>query len=752
MMNVNGFLSVWDALRGGELRALGESGLMWATAAGFAALPLALVVLFVNVAGRRWLSAGQVGCLWCLVLLRLLLPSAPASPLSLQNLLPQPDTSVVTDARIGFTVDLNNSTEEELSGPAESPVEIVAGTLLAHPTTMPVFADDPVDAITALCELAWLAAAFVIPAWTLFLHWRFRRRVRQTPVCRDERMQRLWDRCCTQAGLRGVPPIVLFDGVRHPAVMGVIHPELLLPLDAAQLSDAELEMVMLHELAHVRRWDIAINWAMVALRATQWWNPVYWIAAGRFRSLREQACDAFVVRTLRRPVAREYSELLLSLAQRPSGGGWQVMLPASLLGFIRTFLRKREIGLRLRALKRNTARRGRLHSVGALMLLALVALAGFTDAQMPQSSSQDVPLSCWFTGEPTAAYDGVVIQPGGVELSRLQGPLETRVHSVDEALEHLRREGLSDETARREIGGMVGYVIDPRRTVHEPGVATGEGVDEASEAGYRWDDDRLVIRATAATQEYLTGLLGAWNETGLGQITIGCTFMTSARELATAAGIAWQSVGAFPASGEEPLRSPSHLVRGSSGLWTVEPGVRASAHLEDHVPVLTAALDEQQTKALLGLAQSDPKASLLHSPKITLFNGQEVLIADVKPRVFVVGTEGPAGTPRTETIEQGTKIYVRAILKEDGRHIRLVGDMEVAHIQNVCHISTVIADGVRNIDVPRVARRRITIASEIESGQSLLVGCPPSFDAAEPCTYVLLTVRHLEPPEAATKK
>ena len=92
--------------------------------------------------------------------------------------------------------------------------------------------------------------------------------------------------------------IVHCDAFRQPALMGFWRPRLLLPDDIAGLDDEQLRMIMLHELAHVRRHDVAINWLMVLVRAMQWWNPVYWLAASRFASLREQACDAFVIRRM----------------------------------------------------------------------------------------------------------------------------------------------------------------------------------------------------------------------------------------------------------------------------------------------------------------------------------------------------------------------------------------------------------------------------------------------------------------------
>ena len=67
-------------------------GLMLAVCAAAWAGLLAIVVLVMNVLFRRWLSACQWGCLWGLVLLRLLIPIAPSAPSSFQNLIPSAPT------------------------------------------------------------------------------------------------------------------------------------------------------------------------------------------------------------------------------------------------------------------------------------------------------------------------------------------------------------------------------------------------------------------------------------------------------------------------------------------------------------------------------------------------------------------------------------------------------------------------------------------------------------------------------------
>lgn len=146
---------------------------------------------------------------------------------------------------------------------------------------------------------------------------------------------------------------------------------------------------MLHELAHVRRRHIAMNWALVAIRAFHWWNPIYWLAAARFQNLREQACDAFAMQCIGGCAVRDYGELLLTLAgHRPSRASWRIMPPVSILGFISAFFRRRAVGNRLKALRIARIKRSVWHTAAAVTLIGVAGACGLTDAGPPAAPPQ----------------------------------------------------------------------------------------------------------------------------------------------------------------------------------------------------------------------------------------------------------------------------------------------------------------------------------------------------------------------------
>ena len=68
-------------------------------------------------------------------------------------------------------------------------------------------------------------------------------------------------------------------------------------------------MVLVHELAHVRRWDNAVNLAQRIVESLLFFHPAVWIVSGWVRRDREDCCDAVVVRHTAKPQA--YAELLV---------------------------------------------------------------------------------------------------------------------------------------------------------------------------------------------------------------------------------------------------------------------------------------------------------------------------------------------------------------------------------------------------------------------------------------------------------
>jgi beta-lactamase regulating signal transducer with metallopeptidase domain/tetratricopeptide (TPR) repeat protein len=106
--------------------------------------------------------------------------------------------------------------------------------------------------------------------------------------------------------------IAVCDRLAVPVLVGVIRPLILLPPAAlCGWSMEQLEMVLLHELAHLRRLDNLINILQRVVESLLFFHPVVWWLSGWLRLERELCCDRLVVGRLGQPVA--YAEMLVAL-------------------------------------------------------------------------------------------------------------------------------------------------------------------------------------------------------------------------------------------------------------------------------------------------------------------------------------------------------------------------------------------------------------------------------------------------------
>jgi len=150
------------------------------------------------------------------------------------------------------------------------------------------------------------------------------------------------DQCTKLAARIGVRQKVLVafsERVISPVLIGILQPLILLPITAETgWTPAQLEIVLLHELAHVRRWDNLVNLIQRLAEGILFFQPAVWIVSRWLTLEREHCCDELVVRVTGR--AQDYATALaeLALAEHLPPGVVSSMARHPLLGRIRRIL------------------------------------------------------------------------------------------------------------------------------------------------------------------------------------------------------------------------------------------------------------------------------------------------------------------------------------------------------------------------------------------------------------------------------
>lgn len=343
------------------------------------AIVLAVVLLIRHFVGRRLPSALQ-SALWSLVAIRLLLGAAPQGSWSVFGLMerlrppvaeskiasPQPGESADPRITIGY-------------GPA--PLAIAGQPISVTPTA----AQPTPIRLTQIAVSIWLAGALFFTLRTLIGSRRLYQRLGSASVLDDPELRALLDLCREQMKVRTPVTVLLTDAVNGPALLGVRAPRILLPPRLCdQLDRKQLQYVFLHELAHVRRHDVLVEWLLAALTALHWFNPAVWLAAHLYRVDRELWRDAMVLRAASPADRSGYGHTLLKLLEIISPPQPRPCLALSMMGG------KRSLKQRISMIANLRQAPARFTVIALFLVIGVVAWVVLTD---PKHQGNDVVTS-----------------------------------------------------------------------------------------------------------------------------------------------------------------------------------------------------------------------------------------------------------------------------------------------------------------------------------------------------------------------
>lgn len=215
---------------------------------------------------------------------------------------------------------------------ADLPVMLAEATIPTSPAPLTVSKIDvagasrPLSARAALTDdgaqrtrgwSEWIALGWVLGACLCLIPvplslLKLRRLERRSVAELGPQWRELAVDCAQKVGLRRHVQLLLCSECSMPMTWGWRSPRILLPASANDWQEGRMRVVLMHELAHVKRFDCATYVAARVVCAIYWFNPLLWLALSRVSAERERACDDFVLRC--GAAAPDYADVLLDVA------------------------------------------------------------------------------------------------------------------------------------------------------------------------------------------------------------------------------------------------------------------------------------------------------------------------------------------------------------------------------------------------------------------------------------------------------
>jgi hypothetical protein len=125
------------------------------------------------------------------------------------------------------------------------------------------------------------------------------------------------------------PPVKLyylnFDNSSGPLILGVLHPKVFLPRTIGETwSVDEIRPILAHEMVHVKRRDVLLNWIQIIVQTLYFFHPLVWLANWRTRHFREESCDDIAIRSLGMDKMKYTKCIYNSLAETTQNPMWKL--------------------------------------------------------------------------------------------------------------------------------------------------------------------------------------------------------------------------------------------------------------------------------------------------------------------------------------------------------------------------------------------------------------------------------------------
>ena len=206
------------------------------------------------------------------------------------------------------------------SAPIASPKGEIKHEEITENGTAPVAADEP--ALTplpkriswaSLLPVIWLVGAGALVLRLIAGFWALSTITRRGRSLENTDWTDVLDRTRAWMDVRERPLLLVSERVAMPCTSGWRRPVIILPMAALEWEDERREVVLLHELAHIRRGDILWHLIAQVAVAVHWFNPLVWAAARAMRADAERAADDLVVNAGATP--SDYAAHLLDIVR-----------------------------------------------------------------------------------------------------------------------------------------------------------------------------------------------------------------------------------------------------------------------------------------------------------------------------------------------------------------------------------------------------------------------------------------------------
>ncbi|QWG48383.1 transcriptional regulator (plasmid) [Bacillus mycoides] len=297
----------------------------WVIETSIMASILVGLILCVKILLRNKLTPRWQYMLWMILIVRLLLPWSPDSSYSIYSLLSySPGVSEVFQKNTTSAIPQESVSEDKTNHTVTTKEDSYKSNSVnvvkeSDQTDSNKKKEDTTFSVYKVTLYIWIFGVVILAMITCIMNRRLFSYIKKQPNITDEKIVGIFENCKKSMAIKKKIPLRLAGKISSPTVFGFFRPRVLLSSRHMKvLNEQQLQYIFYHELSHMKRRDIAVNWVMYSLIILNWFNPILWYAYSCMREDQELACDAFALTFIESEEQIAYGHTIITLLEHYS--------------------------------------------------------------------------------------------------------------------------------------------------------------------------------------------------------------------------------------------------------------------------------------------------------------------------------------------------------------------------------------------------------------------------------------------------